>query len=132
MATQVMVELHNGYGDGFGVVAVDSAGVPIVNPGHAVKSYAGGEPMEQWRRAILSAPYIAVDGVRVPSSAIKRIVGPLECPEAIRIRAGRYTKNWRDRAFVSIASDEQLAMAMAGPHESEIYDRMCNLRRICG
>ena len=117
---KVMVELERGYGDGYGVVAVDDTEKVIVNPAREVpRHYRDGWPIAEWRRAILAQPSVDLidDGVRVPPGAIVRIIGPLDCPEAARIRARRYTKNWGDSAFVGLATDAEIVEAMC--HDDE-------------
>lgn len=42
--------------------------------------------------------------------------------------AKRYTKNWSDRAFLDRCSDEDLANALSGKTEEDIYTRMMALR----
>jgi hypothetical protein len=127
---KVMVELHAGYGDGFGVILVDDAGRVQINPARKVKRYADGSPMETWKQTILSAPSVdLVDGgVRVSPGAIKRIIGPLDCPEASRVRARRYTKNFRDNGFVSLASDEEIVAAMSHTSEPATHAAICTLQ----
>jgi hypothetical protein len=129
----IMVELYQGYGDGYAEVRVADDGQPAVNPARRVKTYSDGSRMERWRQEVLSSPSIdLVDkGVRVPIGAIKRVIGPLDCPEAVRVRANRYTKNWHDRAFVALASDADLAHAMSLPTEPEVYAAMSALRAAC-
>lgn len=108
--TVLMVELHSGYGDGFGVVEVDADGKIETNPARK-----DGSPMDAWRQKILSASSIdLVDGgVRVPPGAVKRIIGPLDSPEAARVCARRFTKNWGDSRFVDFATGEELVAALA-------------------
>lgn len=101
MTTQVMVELHQGYGDGYGTVSVDDSGHPVIEPDtHATHYSDQGVPttakIEDWKRKILAQQTVVLidGGVRVPVGAIKRVIGPLDCPEAVQVNFERETKNW--------------------------------------
>src|SRR5437667_5648284 len=119
MTTLLMVELQQGYGDGYGTVQAASDGAPVVEPGRKVTYYYddGGKRtsrlIEKWKREIFAQPSVALfEGVRVPASAVKRVIGPLDCPEACRVRMRRFTANWSDRGFVGMATDDGGVAAM--------------------
>lgn len=104
----VMVELVRGYGDGYGIVRRRNDGQFADLTGDTVLLRDGG--------------------VRVPTGAIRKILGPLDCPAAIRVHAERYTRAWSDNRFVALASDGDLLHAMTRGSEPEIYDAMRTLR----
>lgn len=116
MTAQIMVELHDGYGDGYGVVMADDAGEPTVEPGtHATHYSDHGQAagrIEEWKRTVLAQPsVILVDGgVKVPTGAIKRVIGPLDCPEAVQVAFERETKNWGYEARKAEAAKRGLRM----------------------
>ncbi len=103
----VMVELATGYGDGYAVVEADDAGAPIV---------------------ARSKVDLLDSHTRVPAGAVRRVVGPLDCPEAVRARARRYTRSWVDSDFVTRATDAELAAAMGHDNEPATYRAMAALR----
>lgn len=125
-----LVELHAGYGDGYGIVAIDANGQPIEASGRNVKTYGDGYPLEPWKQKILAKPTINLidSGVAVPVGAVKRVVGPTNCPEAARVLATRYTRNWVGREFVAQASDEELLAAMSCESERDTFAAMDSLR----
>lgn len=127
--TNVMVELRSGYGDGYGIVAV-ADGEVAVNKAEKVTHYVDGTRMAAWTAAILSRPSVAlIDArVRVHPGAVKRVIGPLDCPEAVRVRAARFTRNWGDRAFIAKASDAELAAALAGEDHAAVSGSLGALR----
>lgn len=110
--THVMAELHTGYGDGYGVIAVTDIDQPVTEPGSKATHYSdGGGKIEKWKRDLLAQPGVIVDGrVKVPTGAVKRIIGPLDCPEAVRVRIKRYLSNCYEAAnrLLSVATDEEL------------------------
>jgi len=132
--TTVMVQLARGYGDGYGIVNVTESGDVVATTPTAHDGWyrdAGGAKvsrMEEWRRKLLSTPYVSLNdgGVRVPSTAVVRV---LDQSEANRVRAKRYTKNWSDAAFVDAATDDELASAMSAEGEQNFYAAMSALRR---
>lgn len=88
---EVFVELARGYGSGYGVVIVgDDGSIPVVNDKcDGWYKDEKGERVSRMPRdvqALLSSPRVQVNGVMVPSGAITRVIGPLDCPEAKRIR----------------------------------------------
>ena len=131
----VMVELHAGYGDGYGVVRVSDSG-PVVNPARKVTHYTNGERngerLDAWEVAILSAPSVdLVDGgVRVPPGAIKRVIGPLDGPDACRVRAKRFTKNWSDGRFADRATDAEIVAALVAAPDSGVNEATSIMRAL--
>lgn len=131
---EVMVELYPGYGDGFGIVRLAENGQPDINPARRVTHWTSEDgtkiKMDAATSAILSRASVTLidSGVRVDTGAIKRVIGPIECPEAIRVRATRYTKNWSDAGFISKATDDQLFSAMTRETEREVRAAMSALR----
>lgn len=130
----VMVELCRGYGDGYGVVEIDEHTIPVSTQSKPPKYYTDhgqptGCPIDEATRNFLSQPFVALrdGGVKVPSHAIRRIIGPLDCDEAVRVRAKRYTVNWNDRKFVDLATAEELRSAF-GPREEDTYAAMVALK----
>lgn len=122
----VMVALHSGYGDGYGVVRVKESGSVEVNPAHKVTHYVDGSKIEAWKAEILSQPSIdLVDrGVRVGPGAIKRIIGPLDGVEARRVRLRRYMKNGGYEAYAMIerVSDEDILALPFDRTEPELWE----------
>lgn len=125
---KIMVELASGYGDGYGVVAADN-GQLVINPARSVTRYADGSPMEPWKQKLLSSTSVDLidGGVRVPPGAVVRIIGPLDCPEAVRIRVRRFVRNWPDQRFVALATDQELADALAADDGHAIHAALCAL-----
>ncbi len=103
----VMIELATGYGDGYAVVEADDAGTPVVT----------GQKVD-----------LLDNHTRVPAGAVRRVIGPPDCPEAIRTRARRYTRPWADSDFVGRATDAELAAAMGHAAEPDTYRAMTALR----
>jgi hypothetical protein len=126
----VMVELSNST---FATAEAEN-GKLVVEAARKVTHYITPEntkiPMADEVAARLSGRHIVLldAGVKVTPSDIKRIVGPLDCDEAVRIRARKYTTNWGDRAFVEIAAASDLRAALDLPTEGETYRAMCALR----
>jgi hypothetical protein len=99
--TLMMVELHQGYGNGFAVVKYRD-GKPVIQPGYK------GE------YATIPAGIVLQDaGVRVAGAPIKRIVGPVDGADAGRIRIKRFVKNWSDGRFADQATDEEVTAIAA-------------------
>ena len=136
MSKRVMVELQSGYSDGYGVACVDEDGRLLVNAAKNHDGYyrdEGGNKvgrMEEWKRKALSSASVDLEsGVRVPTSAIASIIGPIDCPESARIRAKRYTAYWRGgNDFVAAATDEEIVAAMGLASEQEVHAAMRALR----
>ncbi len=105
--TTVMVELATGYGDGYAVVEADDAGTPVVT----------GQKVD-----------LLDSHTRVPAGAVRRIIGPPDCPEAVRVRARRYTRPWIESGFVALATDAELSAAMGHATEPDTYRAMTALR----
>lgn len=129
MKTQVMVELRQGYG--YGVVELDYGGNISLEPGRKVTQYENGWPMEKWVSAIHAQAQVALvdKGVKVLPHAVVRVIGPLDCAEASRVRAKRYSSNWADSNFIDQATDEEIIAAMGHTEEPETYAAMCDLRK---
>lgn len=122
---QVMVELQRGYGDGYGIIQVDDAGKMVEATGRKATHYIDGSKIPDHLRAILSQPSVSLGGVVVPTSAIKRVIGPLDCEEAVTVRAKQMTGSWVNKAFVDMASVEELRDALS---QGDSYKAMCELR----
>ncbi len=127
----VMVELAKGYGDEYAVVEADDAGAPIVTRRVVGPCYTDTRvPIPERDRAIMAAPGVDLldSHTRVPAGAVRRVIGPLNCPEAVRVRARRYTRNWTNSDFVALATDAELAAAMGHATEPIAYRAMTELR----
>lgn len=113
----VMVELLGGYGDGYGVVSVDDAGRPKIEPNFTGNRYEDGGKIEAWRLAILrhSTHLLTDAGVKVPVGAIARVIGTMDCPEAVKVRVKRCLRNATSgarEAVLASATHEEMVEAL--------------------
>lgn len=132
MTTLIMVELGRGYGDGYGVVEADDAGQPVVQPGRTIKGQTlTGDAEATAHARAMSRPqvYLRDSNVLVPPGAIRRVIGPIDCAEAARVRVSRYAKNWGSRAFITAATDAEITAAASHATERETYAACCELQR---
>jgi hypothetical protein len=124
--TLLMVQLAGGT---YGVTESEN-GKPKRTAARKVTHYTNGQKMAPDVAARLSGQHvILVDaGVKVAPGDIIRVVGTVDCDEAVRIRAAKYTRNWTRNQFVETASVDALRAALAKPTEPEVYAAMCAIR----
>ena len=124
--THLMVQLADNTYD----VVEAANGKPKLTKSRKVTHYANGKRMPAGVSARLSGQHVVLVGSRVQVSPgdIVRIVGPLDCDEAVRIRARAYTQNWLDNQFVESAPADDLRAALANPTEPLVHAAMCAIR----
>lgn len=125
-ADEYLMVACRGIGDGYGIVRSKDGQPIVVTPGPHDGFYrCDGEKtaykMPRWEQHMLSSPYYqADDGVKLLTSQVQRIVGPLNCAEAQRVRLRRRCYCFCDQAFQRAAfavadsgTDEEVAQALA-------------------
>lgn len=138
----VLLKLQNGYGDGYGIADANEDGRPVVEPGRDAKYYrdeAGNEiknmPLPGAVRNLLAQPAVVlVDGpapVKVPTNAVIRVIGPLDCDEAVRVRFRR-SLNYCDghKEILERASMDEMRALMQAP-QADYLNAFLALRETC-